>query len=104
MDDRAFSLSFFRYFRAFSHYELLVSFHSLNFGFKINRNTPLVIISSKLPALTNGKKRSTAGKHIVDHCDTTAFASKARVPNLSLTMYIFSISTDEHAPLKFLMP
>jgi len=33
-----------------------------------------------------------------------AFASKARVPNLSLTMYIFSISTDEHAPLKFLMP
>jgi len=54
MNDRAFSLSFFRYFRAFSHYELFVSFLSLNFGFKINRNTPLlVIISSKLPALTN---------------------------------------------------
>ena len=28
-DDRAFSLSFFRYFRASPHYELLVSFRSL---------------------------------------------------------------------------
>jgi len=54
MNDRACSLPFFRHFRAFSHYELFVSFRSLNFGFKINRNTPLlVIISSKLLALTN---------------------------------------------------
>ena len=52
MNDRAFS--FFRYFRAFTHYELFVSFRSLNFGFKINRINPLlVIISSKLPAITN---------------------------------------------------
>ena len=51
MNDRAFSLSFFR---AFTHYELLVSFRSLNFGCKINRiNTLPVIISSKLPAITN---------------------------------------------------
>ena len=28
---------------------------------------------------------------------------KTEVPNLSLTMYPFSISTDEHIPLKFLM-
>jgi len=49
MNDRAFSLSFFRYFRAFTHYELFVSFRSLNFGFKISRNNPLlVIISSKI--------------------------------------------------------
>jgi len=54
MNDRAFSLSFFRYFRAFSDYELFVSFRSLNFGFEMNRIIPLlVIISSKLPALTN---------------------------------------------------
>jgi len=37
MNDRAFSLSFFRYFRAFTHYELFASFRSLNFGCKINR-------------------------------------------------------------------
>jgi len=29
MNDRGFSLSFFRHFRAFTHYELFVSFHSL---------------------------------------------------------------------------
>jgi len=51
MNDRAFSLSFFR---AFTHYKLFVSFRSLNFGCKINTVNPLlVIISSKLPALTN---------------------------------------------------
>jgi len=39
------------HFRDFTHYELLVSFRSLNFGFEINRINPLlVIISSKLPA------------------------------------------------------
>jgi len=54
MNDHDFSVSFFRYFRAFTHYELFISFHSLNFGFKINRiNSLLVIISSKLPAITN---------------------------------------------------
>ena len=54
MNDRDFSLSFFRYFRAFTHYELFVSFRSLNFGFKINRINPLlVIILPKLPAITN---------------------------------------------------
>jgi len=54
INDRAFSLSFCRYFRAFTHYELFVSFRSLNFGFKINRINPfLVIISSKLLAVTN---------------------------------------------------
>jgi len=53
MNDRAFSLSLFRYFRAFTHYELFVSFRS-NFGCKINRINPLlVIISSKLPVITN---------------------------------------------------
>jgi len=36
-NDRAFSLSFSRYFRAFPHCELFVSFRSLNFGYKINR-------------------------------------------------------------------
>jgi len=50
MNDRAFSLSFFY---AFTHYELFVSFRSLNFGCKINGIHPLVIISSKLPAITN---------------------------------------------------
>jgi len=51
MNDHAFSLSFFR---AFTHYELFVSFRSLNFGCKINTiNSLLVIISSKLPAITN---------------------------------------------------
>jgi len=54
MHDRAFLLSFFRYFRAFTHYKLFVSFCSLNFGCKINRINPLlVIISSKLTAITN---------------------------------------------------
>jgi len=54
MNDRAFSLSFFRYFRAFTHYKLFVSFCSLDFGCKINRIKPLlVIISSKVPAITN---------------------------------------------------
>jgi len=43
----------FCYFRAFTHYELFVSFHSLNFSCKTNRINPLVIISSKLPAITN---------------------------------------------------
>jgi len=45
---------FFRYFRAFTDYKLIVSFRSLNFGFNINRINPFfVIISSKLPAITN---------------------------------------------------
>jgi len=46
MNDRGFSLSFFRYFRAFTDYELFASFRSLNFGCKINRINPL-------PAITN---------------------------------------------------
>jgi len=50
MSDRFLSLSFFR---AFTHYELFVSFRSLNFSCKVNRINPLVIISSKLPAITN---------------------------------------------------
>jgi len=51
INDRAFSLSFFR---AFTHYELFVSFRPLNCGCKINRINPLlVIISSKSPAITN---------------------------------------------------
>jgi len=54
LNDRAFSLSFFCYFRAFTHYKLFVSFCSLSFGCKINRINPLlVLISSKLPAITN---------------------------------------------------
>jgi len=44
----------FCYFRAFIHYESFVSFNSLNFGCKINRINPvLVIILSKLPIITN---------------------------------------------------
>jgi len=51
MNDRAFSLLFFR---AITHYELFVSFRSLTFGCIINRINPLlVIISSKLPTITN---------------------------------------------------
>ena len=51
MNDRAFSLSLFR---AFTPYELFVSFPSLEFGCKINRINPLLVsISSKLPAITN---------------------------------------------------
>jgi len=51
MNDHAFSLSFFL---AFTHYELLVSFRSLNISCKVNRINPLlVIISSELPAITN---------------------------------------------------
>jgi len=51
MNDCAFSLSFFR---AFTYYELVASFRFLNFGCKINRINPLlVIILSKLPAITN---------------------------------------------------
>jgi len=54
MNDHAFSLLVFRYFCAFTHYELFVSFRFLNYGFKIDRINPLpVIISSKLPAITN---------------------------------------------------
>ena len=45
-NDRACSLSFCRYFRAFTHYELLASFRSLNFGFKINRINPLLVTIS----------------------------------------------------------
>ena len=53
MNDRAFSLSLFHYFRAISDYEWFVSFRSLNFGCKINRINPLhLLISSKLPAIT----------------------------------------------------
>jgi len=49
INDCAFSISFFR---AFTHYELFLYFHSLNFGCKINRiNTLLVIIPSELPYL-----------------------------------------------------
>jgi len=51
MNDRAFSLSFFG---AFTHYELFISFRSLSFSCKMNRiNSLLVIISSKLHAITN---------------------------------------------------
>jgi len=51
MNDCAFSLLFFR---AVTHYELIVSFRSLTFGCKIKRINPLlVIISSKLHAITN---------------------------------------------------
>jgi len=51
MNDRAFSLPLFR---AFTHYELFISFRYLNFSCNINRINPLVvIISSKLPAITN---------------------------------------------------
>jgi len=51
MNDCAFSLPFFR---AFTHYELFVSFCLLNFGCKTKAiNALLVIISSKLPAITN---------------------------------------------------
>jgi len=54
MNYRAFSLLFSRYFRAFTHYELFVSFRSLNFVCKIYRINPLlVLILSKLPAITN---------------------------------------------------
>jgi len=54
VNDRALSLSFFRYFRAFTHYKLFLSFRSLNFGFNMNRiNAVFVLISSKLPAITN---------------------------------------------------
>jgi len=54
MNNRAFSLLIFCCFHAFAHYELFVSFRSLNFSFKINRINPLlVVISSKLPAITN---------------------------------------------------
>jgi len=35
MNDRSFSLSYFRYFRALPHYEVFVSFRSLSFGCKI---------------------------------------------------------------------
>ena len=41
MNDRAFSLPFFR---AFTHYELFISFRSLNFSCNINRIKPLVVI------------------------------------------------------------
>ena len=51
MNDRAFSLSFFP---AFTHYELFVSFRPLNLGCEINTVNPLlVIISSKVQAITN---------------------------------------------------
>jgi len=51
MNNRAFSLSFFR---AFTHYELFLFFLSLDFDFKLNTINPhLVIILSKLPAITN---------------------------------------------------
>jgi len=41
MNDRTFSLSFFR---AFTHYELFVSFRSLTLGCKINRINPLQLL------------------------------------------------------------
>jgi len=51
MNNRAFSLSFFR---AFTYYELFVFFRSLDFGCKTNTINPhLVTILSKLPAITN---------------------------------------------------
>jgi len=40
MNDRAFSLSFFRYFRTFTHYKLFVSFCSLDFGCKTKQKQP----------------------------------------------------------------
>jgi len=43
MNDRAFSLSFFR---VFTHYELFVSFLSVTCGCKINRINPLFVIVS----------------------------------------------------------
>jgi len=59
------------HFRDFTHYELFVCFRSLDFGFKINRIAPLlVIISSKLPAfviinikITNNNEISRNNKH-----------------------------------------
>ena len=61
MNDRAFSLSFFR---AFTHYELFVSFRSLTFCCKINRiNSLLVIISSKLPEITYVMHKLLWGLH-----------------------------------------
>jgi len=51
MNDRAFSHSFFVAF-VLSLYELFVSFRFLNFGCKINRINPLLVFSSKLPAIT----------------------------------------------------
>ena len=45
MNDRAFSLFFFRYFSAVTLYELFVSFRSPNFGCKIfNRINLLLVI------------------------------------------------------------
>jgi len=44
MNARTFSLSFFRYFCSFTHYELFVSFRSLNFGFKINGITRFLLL------------------------------------------------------------
>jgi len=47
-------ISRFRVFELSLIFELFVSFRSLNFGCKINTVNPLlVIISSKLPAVTN---------------------------------------------------
>jgi len=44
MNDRAFSLSFFRYIRAFTHHELFVSFHSSCYYFiKITCNNKCYI-------------------------------------------------------------
>ena len=44
----------FCYFRAFTYYELFVSFRSLDFGCKTNTIYPLLVfVSSKLPAITN---------------------------------------------------
>jgi len=40
MNYRAFSLSFSRYFRAFTHYELFVSFRSLGFRLQNLQNQP----------------------------------------------------------------
>jgi len=45
MNDRVFSLSFLRYFRAFTHNQLFVSFRSFNYSCKINRINPLLIMS-----------------------------------------------------------
>ena len=43
VDDRTFAFS---YFIASTHYELFVSFRSLNFGCKINRYNPLLVLIS----------------------------------------------------------
>ena len=67
MIDSAFSLSFLRYFRGFTHCKLFVSFRSLDFGFKINRINPLLVISSKFPAITNVSQYAEMPMGVADY-------------------------------------